>query len=128
VVELQPIEIQKIGKEKRWRHTKTPLYVRFEHHDFGGVRGWHRGFEISSPSRFCLRSHGALALQGLDVSVLHMGFLLVPMEVLGDLFFFILGLFLLFFFSFAIRFFVCGILCVCSRHLFFGFGCDVFWI
>jgi hypothetical protein len=54
-----------------------------------------------------------------------MGFLPIPMEVLGDLLFFVLGTILL---SFAIRFLVCGIICVCSRHLLFGFGHDVLWI
>jgi hypothetical protein len=75
-----------------------------------------------------LRSHGALAFQGLDVSVLDMGFLPIPMEVLGDLLFFILGSFFLFLLSLAIRFLVCGILCVVSRHLFFGVGGNVLWI
>jgi hypothetical protein len=75
-----------------------------------------------------LRSHGALAFQGLDVSILDMGFLPIPMEVLGDLLFFVLGSFLPFLLSLAIRFLVCGIICVCSRHLFFGFGRNVLWI
>jgi hypothetical protein len=119
VVELQSVEFQKIGKEERWRHTETPLHVRFEHHDFGGVRDWHRGLEVSPPSRFGLRSHGALAFQSLDVSVLDMGFLPIPMEVLGDLLFFILDPFLLFLLSLAIRFLVCGILNIVSCHLFF---------
>jgi hypothetical protein len=99
--------------------------VRFEHHDLGGVRNRHRGLEVSPPSRFSLRSHSAHAFHGLDVRVLNMGFLPIPMEVLGDLLFFVLGTFLL---SFAIRFLVCGIICVCSRHLLFGFGHDVLWI
>jgi hypothetical protein len=111
VVELQSIEFQKISKEKRWRHTETPLHVRFEH--LGGVRDRHRGLEDGPPSRFSLRSHGALAFHGLDNRVLNMGFLPIPMEVLGDLLFFIFGIFLL---SFALR------------HLFFDFGHDVLWI
>jgi hypothetical protein len=76
-----------------------------------------------------LRGHDALVLQGLDVSVLDMGFLPIPMKVLGDLFFFSLGpILLFFFFSLAIRFSVCGILCVCPLHLLLGFRCDIFWI
>jgi hypothetical protein len=91
VMELQPIELQKICEKRRWRHTETPLHVRFEHHDFGGVRGWHQGFEVSPPVLLRLGGHGALVLQGLDMSILDMAFCPVPMDVLGNLFFFSLS-------------------------------------
>jgi hypothetical protein len=122
VVELQSIVLQKIRKEKRWRHTKTPLHVKFEHHDFGGVRKRHWGLEVSPPSRLGLRSHSALAFHNLDVRILNTGFLPVPMEVLGDLLFFVLSFFLL---SLAIR---CGVIWVRTRHLIFGFGHVVLWV
>jgi hypothetical protein len=121
VVELQSIVLQKICEEKRRRHTETPLHVEFEHHDFGGVRKRHWGLEVSPPSGFSLRSHGALAFHGPDVRILDMGFLPVPMEVLRDLFF-VLCFFLL---SFAIR---SGIIWVSTRHLLFSFGQIVLWL
>jgi hypothetical protein len=72
MVELQPIELQKIGEERRWWHTEASLHVRFKHHNFGGVRGWHQGFEVSPPVGLCLGGHGALVFQSLDVSILDM--------------------------------------------------------
>jgi hypothetical protein len=59
-VELQPIELQEICEERRWRHAETPLHVRFEHHDLGGVWGRHQGFEVSPLVELCLGGHGAL--------------------------------------------------------------------
>jgi hypothetical protein len=125
VVELQSIELQKISEEKRRRHTETPLHVRFEHHNLGGVRNRHWGLEVSPPSGLGLRSHSALAFHGLDVRILNIRFLPVPMEVLGDLLFFILSTFLL---SLAIRFLVYEIIRVCTRHILFSFGHDVLWV
>jgi hypothetical protein len=119
VVELQSIVLQKVREEKRWRHTETPLHVEFKHHDFGGVRKRHWGLEVSSPSGFSLRSHGALALHGPNVRILNMGFLPVPMEVLRDLFFVLCFLLL----SFAIR---SGI--ASTRHLLFSFRQIVLWL
>jgi hypothetical protein len=116
VVELQPIELQKISEEKRWRHTETPLHVKFEHHDFGGVRKRYWGLEVRPPSRLGPRSHSALAFHNLDIRILNTGFLPVPMEVLGDLLFFVLSFLLL---SLAIR---CGIIWVRTRHLLVSFG------
>jgi hypothetical protein len=105
MVELQPIELQKIGEERRWQHAEAPLHVRFEHHDFDRVRGWHQGFEVSPPVGLCLGGHGALVLQGLDMTVLDMAFFPIPIEVLGNLLFFSLGaLVLLLLFGFAIHF------------------------
>jgi hypothetical protein len=128
-MELQPIELQKICEERRSRHTETPLHVRFEHHDFSGVRGWHQGFKVNPPMGLCLGGHGALILQSLDVSVLDMAFRPVPMEVLGDLLFFSLcSVVLLLFFGFAIHLFVSGLFCGHSRHLLFSLGCDILWI
>jgi hypothetical protein len=89
-VELQAIVLQKIHEEKRWRHTETPLHVKFEHHDLGGVRKRHRGLKVSPPSRLSLRSDSTLALHNLDVRILDAGFLPVPMKVLGNLFLFVL--------------------------------------
>jgi hypothetical protein len=63
VVELQSIELQKISEEKRRRHTETPLHMRFEHHNLGGVRNRHWGLEVSPPSGLGLRSHTALEAQ-----------------------------------------------------------------
>jgi hypothetical protein len=121
VVELQSIVLQKICEEKRWRHTETSLHVKFEHHDFGGVRKRHWGLEVSPPSRLSLRSHGALAFHNLDVGVLDAGFLPVPVEVLGNLLFILSFLFL----NLAI---CCGLIWVCTRHLLFSFGHNVLWI
>jgi hypothetical protein len=129
MVELQPVELQEIGKERGWRHAKAPLHVRFEHHDFSGVRGWHQGFEVNPPVGLRLGGHGTLVLQGLDVSILDMAFFPVPMEVLGNLLFFSLGaLVLLLLFGLAIRFFIRGLFCGRPRHLLLGFGCNIFWI
>jgi hypothetical protein len=47
------------------------------------------------------------------------------MEVLGNLLFLVLGSFLLFLLSLAIRFLVCGILGIVFRHLFFSFRGNV---
>jgi hypothetical protein len=125
VVELQSVEFQKISEEKRWRHTETPLHMRFQHYNLGGVRNWNWGLEVSPPSGLSLRSHSALTFHGLDVRILNIGFMPVPMEVLGDLHFFTLNTFLL---SLAIRFLVCGIIRVCTRHLLFSFGHVVLWV
>jgi hypothetical protein len=125
VVELQSIELQKISEEKRWGHTETPLHVKFEHYDLGGVRKRHWGLEVSPPSGFSLRSHSALAFHGLDVRILNMGFLPIPMKVLRDLLFLVLSIFLL---SIPIRFLIRRIVWVCTRHFFFSFGQVVLWV
>jgi hypothetical protein len=120
VVELQPIVLQKIREEKRWRHTKAPLHVKFEHHDFGRVRKRHWGLEVSPPSRLSLRGHSALAFHNLDVRVFDVGFLPVPVEVLGNMFFV-----LSFFLNLAIS---CGVIQIRTCHILFSFRHEVLWL
>jgi hypothetical protein len=81
---------------------------------------------VSPPVGFCPWSHGSLVLQSLDMSIFDMAFYPVPVKVHGNLLF--LGpdsAILLFLFGPAIISFLFRGL---SRHLLFGFRCDVLWI
>jgi hypothetical protein len=81
----------------------------------------------SPPVGFFPWSHGALVFQSLDMSIFDMAFYPVLVKVHGSLLF--LGpdsAILLFFFGPAIiSFLFCYLFCSLSRHLLFGFRCDV---
>jgi hypothetical protein len=77
----------------------------------------------------CLRGHGTLVFQSLDVSVLDMAFYPVPVKVSGNLLFLSLGsIVLLFLLGSAINFFFCGLLYGLSRCFLLCFGRNVLWI
>jgi hypothetical protein len=82
---------------------------------------------VSPLVRFCLRSHGTLIFQSLDMSIFDMAFYPVPVKVPGNLLFLGLDSAILLFFlgSAVVSFLFCSLLRGLSRHLLFRFGCDI---